>query len=123
MTTLFEEALKKERPVEPPEGQSVIQHFVNNQERYYRPGALPIISIDNVITGVILRIEDITQLRLNDEMKRGMISTVSHQLKTPLTSLRMAIHLLLDERTGTLAPNRRSSSSQLGMIASGSIPL
>jgi two-component system, NtrC family, sensor histidine kinase KinB len=106
MTALFEEVLKKGRPVEPPEDKSVIQHFVNNKERYYRPGAFPITSIDKVITGVILRIEDITQLRLNDEMKRGMISTVSHQLKTPLTSLRMAIHLLLDERTGTLGPKQ-----------------
>jgi signal transduction histidine kinase len=35
-------------------------------------------------------------------MKRGLISTVSHQLKTPLTSIRMAVHLLLEERVGTL---------------------
>jgi signal transduction histidine kinase len=35
-------------------------------------------------------------------MKRGVISTVSHQLKTPLTSIRMAIHLLLEEKVGTL---------------------
>ncbi len=106
MTALFEEALKCGRGVEPPEGQSIIQHFVNNKERYYRPGAFPITSLDNEIIGVILKVEDITQLRLNDEMKRGMISTVSHQLKTPLTSMRMAIHLLLDERTGTLTPKQ-----------------
>jgi len=106
MTALFEEALKKGHPIEPPEGQLIIQHFVNNEERYYRTGAFPITSIDNEITGIILRAEDITRLRLNDEMKRGLISTVSHQLKTPLTSLRMAIHLLLDERTGTLAPKQ-----------------
>jgi two-component system, NtrC family, sensor histidine kinase KinB len=106
MTALFEEALKKGHPIEPPEGQLIIQHFVNNEERYYRTGAFPITSIDNEITGIILRAEDITRLRLNDEMKQGLISTVSHQLKTPLTSLRMAIHLLLDERTGTLAPKQ-----------------
>ena len=35
-------------------------------------------------------------------MKSGMISTVSHQLKTPLTSIRMAIHLLLEEKVGPL---------------------
>ena len=31
-----------------------------------------------------------------------MISTVSHQLKTPLTSIRMAIYLLLEEKVGPL---------------------
>ena len=35
-------------------------------------------------------------------MKRGLVSTVSHQLKTPLTSIRMAVHLLLEENVGAL---------------------
>jgi signal transduction histidine kinase len=36
-------------------------------------------------------------------MKKGLLSTVSHQLKTPLTSIRMAIHLLLEETIGPLS--------------------
>ena len=40
--------------------------------------------------------------RQQDDLKRGVISTVSHQLKTPLTSVRMAIHLLLEEDLGGL---------------------
>jgi len=35
-------------------------------------------------------------------LKGGVISTVSHQLKTPLTSVRMALHLLLEEKVGPL---------------------
>ncbi len=58
------------------------------------------------MTGAIFIIEDVTKLRYNDEMKRGVISTVSHQLKTPLTSIRMAIHLLLDEKIGPLTPKQ-----------------
>ena len=53
-------------------------------------------------TGVILVLKDVTQLRQQDEIKRGVIRTVSHQLKTPLTSIRMAIHLLLEEKVGPL---------------------
>ena len=52
--------------------------------------------------GIVLIFEDITQLRQQDDMKRGLISTVSHQLKTPLTSIRMALHLLLEEKVGAL---------------------
>ena len=41
-------------------------------------------------------------LRQQDEIKKGVIRMVSHQLKTPLTSIRMAIHLLLEEKVGPL---------------------
>jgi signal transduction histidine kinase len=80
----------------------VIQQFVSGEERYYRPEAIPILDNDRQPTGVILVLQDVTQLRQQDEMKRGVVSTVSHQLKTPLTSIRMAIHLLLEEKVGTL---------------------
>src|SRR5260221_454701 len=32
----------------------------------------------------------------------SLVATVSHELKTPLTSLRMALHLLLEETVGPL---------------------
>jgi signal transduction histidine kinase len=37
-----------------------------------------------------------------EELKSGLVSMVSHQLKTPLTSIRMAVHLLLEEKAGPL---------------------
>ena len=54
------------------------------------------------MTGVILILKDVTEQRRLEEMKSGLVSTVSHQLKTPLTSIRMAIHLLLEEKVGPL---------------------
>jgi len=56
---------------------------------------------------VILILKDVTEQLEHDELKRGVISTVSHQLKTPLTSIRMAIHLLLDEKVGTLTAKQQ----------------
>jgi len=55
---------------------------------------------------VVLILHDVTQQRLLDEKKSGAISAVSHQLKTPLTSIRMAIHLLLEEKVGGLSPKQ-----------------
>ena len=46
---------------------------------------------------------DVTRLRRLDELKTGLISTVSHELKTPLTSVRLAIHVLLSEKLGGLS--------------------
>jgi NtrC-family two-component system sensor histidine kinase KinB len=84
------------------EGQRSIQQFVRGEERYYRPEAVPILDNERLTTGVILVLKDVTQLRQQDEIKRGVVRTVSHQLNTPLTSVRMAIHLLLGEKVGTL---------------------
>jgi NtrC-family two-component system sensor histidine kinase KinB len=51
---------------------------------------------------VILILSDVTQERHQDELKRGVVSIVAHQLRTPLTSVRMALHLLLEEKIGAL---------------------
>ena len=47
-----------------------------------------------------------TKFRLVDQLKSDMVSTVSHELKTPLTSVQMAIHLLLEEVVGPLTPKQ-----------------
>jgi signal transduction histidine kinase len=99
---LHQEAVKQGRRVSRQDGQEVIQHFIRGEERYFHPEAVPILDRERHPAGVVLVFKDITQLRQQDELKRGMISTVSHQLKTPLTSIRMAIHLLLEEKVGHL---------------------
>jgi NtrC-family two-component system sensor histidine kinase KinB len=102
MTDLYHKALHSGRPSQQKNNQPLIQHFVGGEERYFLPQAVPILDSEKQPTGVMLILQDVTQLRQQDEIKRGVISTVSHQLKTPLTSIRMAIHLLLDEKVGSL---------------------
>ncbi|HYA48296.1 MAG TPA: ATP-binding protein, partial [Burkholderiales bacterium] len=99
---LYGRALAEGRPVPPRNQQKLIQQFVGGEERFFRPEAVPILDSERQPTGVILVLQDVTQLRQQDELKRNVIRTVSHQLKTPLTSVRMAIHLLLEERIGPL---------------------
>ncbi|MHB8093763.1 MAG: sensor histidine kinase, partial [Candidatus Aminicenantales bacterium] len=99
---LFNDALREGRPVPSKGGQQVIQKFPGGEERFFSPEAVPILDPDRRPTGVIIVLKDVTQVRQQDEIKRGVIQTVSHQLKTPLTSMRMAIHLLLEEKVGSL---------------------
>jgi signal transduction histidine kinase len=106
MAGLCEKALASGRIAELGGAQAVVQQFVRNEERFYRPRAVPILDSGRAPAGVVLILQDVTQQRRQDEMKSGVISTVSHQLKTPLTSIRMAIHLLLDEKTGMLTPKQ-----------------
>ena len=81
-----------------------IQQFIENKEYFFQPVAVPIpVGPERrEPTGVALILKDVTQVHEQQEMKRDVVSTVSHQLKTPLTSIRMSIHLLLEERIGSL---------------------
>jgi NtrC-family two-component system sensor histidine kinase KinB len=99
---LFHQALRTGRVAEPANGQSYMQRFVQGEERYFRPRAIPILDAERNPTGVIVIISDVTQERYQDELKRGAISIVAHQLRTPLTSVRMALHLLLEEKVGSI---------------------
>ncbi|MGO9568669.1 MAG: ATP-binding protein [Desulfomonilaceae bacterium] len=99
---LFHEALKNSYPTLSNRAQPSIQCFINGDERYFCPKAVPIRDREKQPTAVMFILSDMTQQRQQDDLKRGVISTVSHELKTPLTSVRMAIHLLLEEDLGTL---------------------
>jgi PAS domain S-box-containing protein len=99
---IYDSALKNSAIAEIRDGTAVFQFFVKGEEHFFQPKAVPILDGQRLPTGVVLTIRDVTQQRTNDDMKRGLVSTVSHQLKTPLTSIRMAIHLLLEEKVGGL---------------------
>ena len=58
------------------------------------------------VHGAVAILQDVTRFRLLDDVKTNLVATVSHELKTPLTSMRMAVHLLLEERIGTLNPKQ-----------------
>ena len=80
----------------------IIQQFSDNQERFFKPRVIPIFNDEKEFSGSIIILEDVTLLMQNDEIKKDLFSTISHQLKTPLTSIRMALHLLLEENVGSL---------------------
>lgn len=85
-------------------GNGYIQKFIENREFFFRPAAtaIPRAPGGNGSSGVVLLLHDMTQAQEQKELKRGVVSTVSHQLRTPLTALRMAIHLLVEQRVGPL---------------------
>ena len=101
---LWQKALRQGSLAESAEGNGFIQHFTDNQEHFFQPMAVPIPAGDESLgfAGTALIFKDVTKEHEQLELKRSVISTVSHQLRTPLTSLRMSIHLLLEERIGKL---------------------
>jgi PAS domain S-box-containing protein len=102
MAELYRDALNSGRAAEGKDDYAVVQYFLKGEEHFFRPKAVPILDNEKQPVGIVLIFEDITPMRQQDDMKKGLIATVSHQLKTPLTSIRMALHLLLEEKIGTL---------------------
>jgi NtrC-family two-component system sensor histidine kinase KinB len=72
-------------------------------ERWYLPRSTPVYEERGAITGVTVILQDVTKLRRFDQLKDDLIATVAHEFRTPLTSLRMAIHLCLDGVAGPLS--------------------
>ena len=104
---LYQETLKELRPIESRGYESAIQVLdENGGERFFLPHAVPILDDEKQLLGVTIVLADVTHLRRLDEMKSGMLSVVSHELKTPLTSIRMGVHLILEERLGALTPEQ-----------------
>lgn len=104
LQTLTTRALHENRMVEQDEHTGYIQVFVQGKEYFFHPVAVPIPlgRDEHEPAGVAVILNDLTQVQEQRELKRSVVSTVSHQLKTPLHSLRMSIHLLLEERIGPL---------------------
>ena len=76
------------------------------QRQSYLPRVLPIRDGASATIGAAVLLENVTRFRLLDEIKTNMVATVSHELKTPLTSIRLVLHLLLEEQAGPLAPKQ-----------------
>lgn len=80
----------------------VVSYRVHNTEKSFLPRILAMRNKENVLSGVAVVLYDVTRFRLLDSAKTDLVATVSHELNTPLTSVRMALHLLLEPGVGAL---------------------
>jgi len=81
--------------------------ITSDGEKYFLVRASPLESEEAHGAGVIVVAQDVTRFRRIDALKSDVVATVSHELKTPLTSLRLATHMLLEESTGPLQSMQR----------------
>lgn len=64
--------------------------------RYFEVAGSPIIGTQNEWKGVLLVFHDITELKKLEQMRKDFVANVSHELKTPITSIKGFSETLLD---------------------------
>lgn len=77
--------------------------LVSLQERTYRLRVSPMRAGEQPL-GAVAVLEDVTYLREVDRLKTEFIGVASHELRTPVTSLLLAVQLLQEGAVGPLTP-------------------
>lgn len=70
--------------------------------RFLLPRASPVYSEEGSVVGASIVLQDVTRLMRFDELRNDLVATVAHEFRTPLTSLRMALHMVLEQVAGPL---------------------
>lgn len=79
-----------------------VKFHIDGQDRYFLPRIVILRTEKGDTFGVAVILENVTRMLLLDDVKSNLIATVSHELKTPLTSVRMALYLLFEKTVGGL---------------------
>lgn len=92
--------------------------FADGKESFFMPESIDIAvqtdkSNGEQGIGKVLVLKNVTQFRERDVAKTNFIATISHELKTPISSIKMGLRLLEDERTGDLNEEQRHLLRQL----------
>ncbi|MCO5231797.1 MAG: ATP-binding protein [Chitinophagales bacterium] len=99
------------KPIQP------INIFADNKESFFEKEIIPISIVPTAEThskhiGDVIILQNITPFKELDFAKTNFIATVSHELKTPISSILMSIDLLKNEKIGIV------NSEQLQLIQS-----
>ncbi|MBP6532613.1 MAG: HAMP domain-containing protein [Bacteroidia bacterium] len=87
--------------------QQPIKIFANNKEGYFEKETIHISITPTgektpLLIGHVIVLRNITEHKELDFAKTNLIATVSHEFKTPISSIKMSVQLLENEQTGIL---------------------
>ncbi|MEP7142888.1 MAG: ATP-binding protein [Ferruginibacter sp.] len=86
-------------------GSNELKIYADNKESYFNRDILDVTNNGTVI-GQVIVLRNITPFHELNEAKTNFIATVSHELKTPISSIKMSALLLEDKRIGNLSPEQ-----------------
>jgi PAS domain S-box-containing protein len=81
--------------------EAVVVDSAGGPKQFVARGA-PTYDEDGTVTGTTILLQDVTRVLRMDELRSNLVATVAHEFRTPLTSIRMAIHLCAEGTVGPL---------------------
>jgi two-component system, NtrC family, sensor histidine kinase KinB len=79
----------------------LLQFSRGDKTLFFRPKVTRILDGEGVLYGILLLLQDVTQFKELDRMKSDFIATLSHEFRTPVTSINMSVDIL---NQGILGP-------------------
>jgi PAS domain S-box-containing protein len=98
--------------MQPSEEKKELKIFADNKESYFNKDVLNVTN-NNKVIGQVIVLRNITMFHELNEAKTNFIATVSHELKTPISSIKMSAQLLNDERIGALSNEQKELSNSI----------
>ncbi|MEH6309030.1 ATP-binding protein [Olivibacter sp. CPCC 100613] len=96
-----------------------IRIYANGKESFFEKELIPIKIVptgekDEQLIGAVIMLKNITPFRELDLAKTNFIATVSHELKTPIASIKMGLQLLQNNATGNLNTEQQQLLQSIG---------
>lgn len=82
-------------------------------EHYFNVIVATVKDMDEKDTGIIVVFQNVTELKKLEKTRADFIATVSHEFKTPLTSIMMGASLLTNENIGKMNEKQRNIVSTI----------
>jgi PAS domain S-box-containing protein len=80
--------------------------YADNKESYFSQDVLNVTS-NEVVIGQVIVLRNITPFHELSEAKTNFIATISHELKTPISSIKLSARLLNDGRVGQMNADQK----------------
>lgn len=98
---------------QPSEKNEPLKIYADNKESYFKVQYIPIHVSGNELegdeyVGDVILLKNITEFKELDSAKTTFISTISHELKTPIAAILMSLKLMEDERVGNMNEEQKS---------------
>lgn len=96
---------------------SPLSIYTNDKESYFKVEylhiELPQDKDKNLRMGYVILLQNVTEYQELNAAKTTFISTISHELKTPISAIMMSLQLLEDERIGKLSGEQKELAGSI----------